>query len=66
MPFSLTVLFLGRFDPFQGFVTSSQLFVRSCHDGVYSMLGPITQRKSNDATVNPHGSSSDERTIAHT
>ena len=27
---------------------------------------PITQRKSNDATVNPHGGSSDERGIADT
>jgi len=26
----------------------------------------ITQRKSNDATVNPHGGSSDERAIADT
>jgi hypothetical protein len=36
MPVSLTVLFLSRFDPFQGFVTSRQTFVRRCHGGLGS------------------------------
>src|SRR3954447_20008304 len=33
MPFSLTVLFLGSFDPFQGFVTSRQIFAPRRHRG---------------------------------
>jgi hypothetical protein len=31
MPISLMVLFLCSFDPFQGFVTSRQIFVRGGH-----------------------------------
>jgi hypothetical protein len=56
MPFSLTVLFLGRFDPFQEFVTSRQLFVRSCHDGVYSMLGADAGRLRSMKVQSPNES----------
>src|SRR5262245_19996428 len=37
----IEVLFLSRFDPVQGFVTSRQTFVRRCHRGIVPCPGLI-------------------------
>ena len=46
MPFSLTVLLLGSFDPFQGFVTSRQIFAPRRHRGNCPSPGPLIGHSS--------------------
>jgi hypothetical protein len=64
---------LSRFTRRARFVTPRQLFVHSCHDGVCLYWGAgaahcvsMKANHPNDATVNPHGGSSDELAIAVT